>query len=135
MERKATTTWKGTGKEGGGTISTQSPTLKNVHYTYNTRFENEGGTNPEELIAAAHSGCFTMKLAFELSNAGFTPESIQTDCTVGIENGAITGSSLDVKVKAAGLNQEKLNELAEAAKQICPVSKALKIPITMKTTT
>lgn len=132
MKRSADANWQGTGKEGKGTVSTQSGVLSNTAYSYKSRFEEGTGTNPEELVAAAHAGCFTMKLSFLLSGAGFTPENIDTKATITLDNGAITSSHLVVKVSAPGLEKEKFDELAADAKANCPISKLLNTEITME---
>jgi osmotically inducible protein OsmC len=131
MKRTATANWKGTGKEGKGTSSTQSGILKDAQYSYNTRFADGIGTNPEELIAAAHSECFTMKLSFALNEAGFTADNIDTKCTITLDNGSITESHLEVKVTAPGIDAEKFATVAADAKANCPVSKLLNTKITM----
>ena len=130
-KRFATAKWLGTGKEGSGTVSSQSGAFSDAQYSYKSRFEEGTGTNPEELIAAAHAGCFSMKLSFVLGEAGFTPDSIETKCTVSLDSGAITESHLDVKATVPGLDNDKFVELANAAKDGCPVSKALSVNITM----
>lgn len=132
MKRTATAVWNGSGKEGSGKLTTQSTTLNNVQYSYKSRFEEGVGTNPEELIGAAHAGCFSMKLSFILGEAGFTPDSIETTSTINLEAGAITNSHLVVKAKVPGISPEKFQECAENAKQNCPVSKALKMDISME---
>jgi osmotically inducible protein OsmC len=132
MKRSADANWQGTGKDGKGTVSTQSGVLSNTAYSYKSRFEEGTGTNPEELVAAAHAGCFTMKLSFLLSGAGFTPENIDTKATITLDNGAITSSHLVVKVSAPGLDKEKFDELAADAKANCPISKLLNTEITME---
>ena len=131
MNRTATANWKGTGKEGSGTLNTQSGLLKGDFYSSGSRFQEEKGTNPEELIAAAHAGCFSMKLSYVLNAAGFTPETIDTKCTVTIDNGTITDSFLEVKAKVPGIDVVKFDECANDARQNCPVSKALNVNITM----
>ncbi|QQS29871.1 MAG: OsmC family protein [Sphingobacteriales bacterium] len=131
IKRSATANWKGTGKEGTGTVSTSSTVLSNAQYSFNTRFADGVGTNPEELVAAAHAGCFSMKLSFVLTGAGFIPDDITTVCTIHFENGAITESHLDVKVKVAGLEAEQFEELATEAKLNCPISKLLNTTISM----
>jgi len=131
MKRTATAVWNGSGKEGKGNLSTQSTTLSNVQYSYKSRFEEGTGTNPEELIAAAHAGCYAMKLSFVLGAAGATPESIEATSAVELDNGVITSSHLTVKVKAAGISADKFQEAAADAKENCPVSKALGINITL----
>lgn len=130
MKRNATAVWEGTGKEGKGHISTQSGVLSNTQYSFGTRFENGTGTNPEELIAAAHAGCFTMKLSFNITQAGFTPGRLETRCEVKFENGAVTGSHLSVKARVDGLDQARFNELVTDAEQNCPISKLLNTAIT-----
>jgi osmotically inducible protein OsmC len=132
MKRTSTAVWNGTGKEGNGTLTTQSLALNKMAYSAGSRFENAAGTNPEELIAAAHAGCFTMKFSFVLGGAGFTPESIETNCTVTIENGTITNSHLVVKGNVPGCSKEDFQKHAEDAKANCPVSKALNTNITME---
>jgi osmotically inducible protein OsmC len=132
MKRSATAIWNGTGKEGSGSLSTQSKVLNKTPYSYTSRFEEGTGTNPEELIAAAHSGCFTMKLSFVLGEAGFTPASIETTATVALENGSITSSLLVVKATVPGISKEKFDECANNAKSNCPVSKLLNANITME---
>jgi osmotically inducible protein OsmC len=134
MKRSATAQWLGTGKEGSGTLSTQSTTLNKTQYSFKSRFEDGTGTNPEELIAAAHAGCFSMKLSFLLGAAGITPGSIDTTCDIVLENGSITSSTLTTVVKAEGLTDEKLQEAAADAKVNCPISKLLNTEISMTAT-
>ena len=131
MKRTATANWKGTGKEGTGTLSTQSGLINNDFYSSGSRFQEEKGTNPEELIAAAHAGCFSMKFSYVLNAAGFTPDNIDTKCTVTIESGTITGSHLEMEATIPGIDQAKFAECAEEAKKTCPVSKALNMEITL----
>ncbi len=133
MKRTATAHWSGSGKEGGGDLTTQSNTLNKTSYSWKDRFADGTGTNPEELVAAAHAGCFTMKLSFLLGAAGFTPDSIETTSTVTIEEGTINNSHLNVKAKVPGITKEKFEECANEAKTTCPVSKALaSISITLE---
>jgi lipoyl-dependent peroxiredoxin len=132
MKRSATAVWNGSGKEGSGNLTTQSTALKSMQYSYKSRFEEGVGTNPEELIAAAHAGCYTMKLSFVLGGAGFTPDSLETTSTVTLDNGVITGSHLVVKAKVPGITPDKFKEAAEDAKVNCPVSKALNMDITLE---
>jgi osmotically inducible protein OsmC len=134
MKRSATAQWLGTGKEGTGALSTQSTVLNKTQYSYKSRFEDGTGTNPEELIAAAHAGCFSMKLAFVLGAAGVTPESIETSCDIVLDSGKITSSTLTTTVKAAGLTNDKLQEAAADAKINCPISKLLNTEISMTAT-
>src|SRR3954466_10100165 len=123
MERKATAVWNGSGKEGSGHLSVPSGIFTKTQYSYTSRFENGVGTNPEELIAAAHAGCFSMKLSFVLGAAGFTPESIETTSTITLEDGAIKSSQLNVKAQVPGISDDQFQECAEDAKANCPVSK------------
>ena len=132
MKRTATAVWNGSGKNGKGTLTTQSTAISNAQYSYNTRFEDGVGTNPEELIAAAHAGCYTMKLSFVLGAAGFEPESIETSCAITLDNGAITTSDISVKAKVPGIDESKFRECAEDAKENCPVSKALNLTINLE---
>jgi osmotically inducible protein OsmC len=129
MKRTATAHWEGTGKEGNGHLTTQSSVLNQTQYSFLSRFESGIGTNPEELIAAAHSGCFTMKLSFNLSGAGFIPTSIETTATVTLENGAIPSIELECKAVVPGIDKEKFHELALDAKANCPISKLLNTEI------
>lgn len=131
MKRSSTAVWHGSGKRGKGSITTQSKVLNNTFYAWNTRYEEEKGTNPEELIAAAHAGCFTMKLSFLIGEAGFTPEEIITTSTVTLEESNITESHLVVNAKIPGISKERFLECAEKSKNECPVSKALNMKITM----
>lgn len=131
MRRTATAVWNGSGKDGNGTMSTASTVLTNAQYSYKTRFEDGAGTNPEELMAAAHAGCFSMKLSFVLGAAGFTPDEIHTDCAISLEGGVITKSELTVKAKVPGITAEQFQECAADAKANCPVSKAYNCEITL----
>lgn len=138
MNRKATAVWHGTGKDGTGSVSAQSGAITNLPYSWKTRFGDESGksgTNPEEMIAAAHASCFTMAVSFQLSGAGLTPEELNTEANLTMENAnggwSITKIHLTLTAKAAGLTDEKLQELAKAAKENCPVSRVLKADITM----
>jgi lipoyl-dependent peroxiredoxin len=132
MGRKATAVWQGSGKEGKGDLTTQSTVLDHVQYSYKSRFEEGPGTNPEELIAAAHAGCFTMKLSFVLGEAGFTPDKLETTCDITLASGAITKSHLVVKAQVPSITPEKFQECAENAKTNCPVSKLLNTDISME---
>jgi lipoyl-dependent peroxiredoxin len=128
--RKANANWKGTGMEGKGTISTQSTTLNNTQLSFKTRFEDGSvGTNPEELVAAAHSGCFTMQLSFLLSGAGYTPENLDTEAKITFEDGTITQMHLTLKGSVPGISSEEFLETANKAKEICPISKLLNTEI------
>lgn len=132
--RTANANWKGTGMEGKGTISTQSTTLNNAQLSFKTRFAEGVGTNPEELIAAAHSGCFTMQLSFLLTEAGFIPEDLSTKAKVTLEDGTITLIQLELEGKVPGISEEQFQELAQKAKAICPISKLLNTEITLSIT-
>lgn len=129
MVRNATAVWNGSGKEGTGKLSTESNVLNETAYNFKKRFEDEPGTNPEELIAAAHAGCFTMKLSFVLGEAGFTPDSLQTRCEITFEGGAVKKSHLVVEGKVPGIDEQKFAEAVKKAEQECPISKALSVPI------
>jgi len=131
MKRTANAIWNGSGKDGNGQLTTQSTTLNNARYSYKSRFEEGVGTNPEELIAAAHAGCFAMKLSFVLGAAGYTPVKLDVTSEVSLENGVITSSHLTVKAAVPGIDADKFKECAEDAKANCPVSKALNMTITM----
>jgi osmotically inducible protein OsmC len=130
MVRHATAVWNGTGKEGSGHLSTQSGVLDKTQYSFNTRFAEGKGTNPEELVAAAHSGCFTMKISFLLNEAGFTAENLETKCEITLENGAVTKSHLSVLGKVPGISKEKWEEVVKNAEQNCIISKLLNVSIT-----
>jgi osmotically inducible protein OsmC len=132
MKRRATAVWNGSGKEGNGNLSTQSTVLNKTQYSFNSRFAEGVGTNPEELVAAAHAGCFTMKLSFVLGEAGFTPEELTTECIITFENGSITESHLVLKAKVPGISQEKFDAAAADAKANCPISQLLKTNITLE---
>ncbi len=134
MKRNATAVWNGTGKEGKGNLTTQSTVLNKTQYSFSSRFENGVGTNPEELVAAAHAGCFTMKLTFILNAAGFTPDEIETRCDITLDNGSITESHLDVKAKVPGVSQEQFDAAVADAKANCPISKLLNTNITHEAT-
>ncbi|MFI5204414.1 MAG: OsmC family protein [Flavobacteriales bacterium] len=131
IQRKASANWKGSGKEGKGTVSTQSTVLQNTAYSFNTRFENGKGTNPEELLGAAHAGCFSMKLSFVLVAAGFTADNIDTEATVSLADGKITNVHLAVTATVPGINKEQFAEAAKNAKENCPVSKLFNTEITL----
>lgn len=134
MKRFANANWQGTGKEGKGHLSTQSTVLNKTQYSFGSRFENGVGTNPEELVAAAHAGCFTMKLSFNLSGAGFPPANIDTRCDITLDQGSITNSHLTVKAKVPGISKEKFDELEADAKANCPISKLYNTEITYEAT-
>jgi osmotically inducible protein OsmC len=135
MKRTASAVWHGDLKKGQGTVSTQSGVLNQTQYSFSTRFENGIGTNPEELIAAAHAGCFTMAVSAFLGNAGFTPEELSTQATLTLEqvegNWTITAVHLDLSGRVPGIDPAKFEELADQAKAGCPVSRVLKANITL----
>ena len=136
MKRTASAVWKGNLKDGKGTVSSESGILKDTPYSFKTRFENGSGTNPEELIAAAHAGCFTMALSAALGGAGFTAESLQTTAVLNFENvpatsWTITAIHLTTVAKVPGVSAEKFAEIASGAKANCPVSRVLKAEITL----
>ena len=135
MVRKASAVWKGSLKEGKGTISSESGVLSNSPYSFSTRFENAKGTNPEELIAAAHAGCFTMALSAQLGTAGITPESLETTASLTLDKldagWTITKVHLDVAARIPGVDKGAFDKAAENAKAGCPVSRLLKAEITM----
>jgi osmotically inducible protein OsmC len=134
MKRTANAIWNGSGKDGKGTLSTQSSTLKNAQYSYKSRFEDGVGTNPEELIAAAHAGCFAMKLSFVLQGLGITAESLDVQDEITLDNGAITNSHLILKAKVPGITSEQFKAAVEDARLNCPVSKLLNAQITLDAT-
>ena len=135
MIRKAKAVWRGTGRDGDGDLSTDSGVLAQTPYSYRTRFENEKGTNPEELIAAAHAGCFTMALAFQLQAAGYTPTELTTEAALSLEpegqGFTITRSALTLSANVPMLDEATFRRLAEAAEKNCPVSKVLRAEITL----
>ncbi len=130
MKRSATAVWSGTGKEGSGHLTTQSEALNKTQYSYNTRFAEGIGTNPEELVAAAHAGCFTMKLSFVLNAAGFTADEIQTQCDITLADGSITESHLNVRAKVPGISKDQFDIAVADAKANCPISKLYNTNIT-----
>ncbi|HLA57098.1 MAG TPA: OsmC family protein [Flavobacterium sp.] len=130
MKRKATAVWQGSVKEGKGTLTTESKVLDNAQYSFKTRFEDGIGTNPEELVAAAHSGCFTMQLSAFIGEAGFEIQNLETTCTIDFQNGSIVGSHLNVTGKVAGISNDVFQELVTKAEKNCPISKLLNTAIT-----
>lgn len=134
MTRTATAVWNGSGKEGNGHLTTQSTTLHETQYSFNSRFAEGVGTNPEELVAAAHAGCFTMKLSFVLGASGFVPTSIETKCEITLDNGAITLSHLIVKATIPGIDAAKFEESVKDAETNCPISKLFNTTITTEAT-
>jgi len=130
MKRHATAIWQGSLKEGNGKITTDSKVLDNTQYSFKTRFEDGIGTNPEELIAAAHSGCFTMQLSAYIGEAGHEVESLETTCTIDFQDKTVVGSHLSVKGKVAGISNESFQELVQKAEKQCPISRLLNTKIT-----
>lgn len=129
MKRHATAHWKGSLKEGNGTLTTQSKVLDQAQYSFKTRFEQGIGTNPEELIAAAHSGCFTMQLTAYINEEGFEVTSIETTCQVDFQDGTVVSSHLEVFATIPGIEDSKFQELVEKAERNCPISKLLNTTI------
>ncbi|HEX5958659.1 MAG TPA: OsmC family protein [Hyphomicrobiaceae bacterium] len=135
MTRTASAQWQGTGKEGKGSLTSQSGVLSATPYGFNTRFGDTKGTNPEELLAASHAGCFSMALAFALTAAGFTPENIATTARVTIEPDGpgfkISRSALSLEARVPGIDREQFEKIAQGAKEGCPISKVLNAEITL----
>ncbi|NNK40198.1 MAG: OsmC family protein [Winogradskyella sp.] len=124
--RKASAQWQGSGKEGKGTLSTASGILDNTQYSFHTRFEDGSkGTNPEELVGAAHAGCFAMQLSFLIGEAGFTPNSLDVSANVLFEDGSITSVTLDLTGDVPNIDEKTFNDVAQKAKEVCPISKLL----------
>lgn len=139
MIRKGQASWRGTGRDGEGDLTTPSGVLSKTPYSFKTRFEDQPGTNPEELIAAAHAGCFTMALAFQLQTAGFNPTELTTEAAVSLDPApgggfSITRSALTLKAAIPGIDEAKFRELAGVAEKDCPVSKLLNAEITLDAT-
>jgi osmotically inducible protein OsmC len=132
MSRTATAIWQGSGKEGKGNLSTESNALNKAAYSWKSRFADGAGTNPEELLAAAHAGCFSMKLSFVLGEAGFTPDHIETTASVTLADGTITSSHLVLKAKVPGISDLVFQKCAADAKANCPISKVLNTIITLE---
>ncbi|WP_104382108.1 OsmC family protein [Sphingobacterium sp. HMA12] len=134
MRRKATALWNGNLKEGKGNLTTDSTVLDHTQYSFSTRFEDGVGTNPEELLAAAHAGCFTMQLSAFLTEAGFVPDELKTVSTIVFENGAIVRSELELTAKVPSIDESEFQTLAQKAKENCPVSKAFSFEKTLQAT-
>ena len=137
MKRKVNAIWIGDGADGNGVLSAQSGAFEKMPYSFKTRFENDEGklgTNPEELIAAAHAGCFNMKLSFVLNEAGYSPEELNTDAVLTFEDGKIISIELNLSAKVSGVSKDKFEELAEDAKMNCPISGALNCDIILNPT-
>ncbi|MBO6200431.1 OsmC family peroxiredoxin [Epilithonimonas ginsengisoli] len=124
MKRSAKAVWKGTVKEGSGVLTTQSTTLNDTQYSFKSRFEEGVGTNPEELLAAAHAGCFTMMTSSLLTEAGYTPETLETECKISLVDGKISLSELTLNAKVPGISEEDFQKIAKNAEEQCPVSVA-----------
>ena len=136
MKRKVVAVWKGDGADGSGVLTAQSGAFNNMPYSFKTRFENDNGklgTNPEELIAAAHAGCFNMKLSFVLNEANFNPEELNTEAVQTFIDGKIISIQLSLQAKIPGINKERFDELAEDAKANCPISGVLNCEIILNT--
>ncbi|MBN3581323.1 OsmC family protein [Algoriphagus aestuarii] len=134
MIRKATAVWQGTGKDGKGHLSTPSTVLDKTQYSFNSRFAEGVGTNPEELVAAAHAGCFAMKLSFNLQEAGFEAKELDVTANITFEDGTLKKSHLVLKAKVDGIEQGKFDELVKEAEENCPISRALKMDISVEST-
>jgi osmotically inducible protein OsmC len=131
MKRKAQANWQGTGKDGKGHLTTQSSVLDKTQYSFSSRFEEGIGTNPEELIAAAHAGCFTMKLAFILQSEGYTPDNLDTTCKIELKDGAVVGSELTLEAKVSGVDNDSFADMVKNAEENCPISKLLNTEISV----
>ncbi len=134
MKRRATAVWNGSGKEGKGHLTTQSTVLNQTQYSFGSRFEEGIGTNPEELVGAAHAGCFSMKLAFNLQEAGFTATELKTEAEIVFEDGTVVASNLTLAAKIDGIDQAKFDELVKDAEANCPISRLLNTKITVTAT-
>ena len=134
MKRNATAVWNGTIKEGAGHLTTQSTVLDQTPYSFNSRFAEGVGTNPEELLAAAHAGCFTMKLSLDLTQAGHTPETLETKSYITLDNGKITRSELVLTAKVPGISGEEFQRIAKGAEETCPVGGAFNFEIVLNAT-
>jgi lipoyl-dependent peroxiredoxin len=134
MKRKATAVWNGDIKTGAGHITTGSTVLNKTQYSFNSRFADGIGTNPEELLAAAHAGCFTMKLDLDLTQAGYTVESLETQSVITLDNGKITKSELSLQAKVPGISDDEFQVIAKEAEKTCPVSQAFNFEIVLNAT-
>ena len=132
MKRNGTAVWKGNLNEGKGTVSTESGVLKESQYSFKTRFEDGIGTNPEELIGAAHAGCFTMQVSANLTEEGFEPDKLETKSEITFEDGAVKKSHLILKAKVKGIEKAQFEKIAKDAKENCPISKLLNTEITLE---
>ena len=131
MKRSAKAFWKGTVKDGSGVLTTQSTTLNETQYSFKSRFEEGVGTNPEELLAAAHAGCFTMKTSALLTEAGYIPETLETDCKISLDDGKVTLSELTLNAKVPAISEEDFQKIAKEAKETCPISVAFSFDKTL----
>ena len=131
MKRSAKAVWKGTVKDGYGVLTTQSTTLNDTQYSFKSRFEESVGTNPEELLAAAHAGCFTMKTSALLTEAGYIPETLETDCKISLDDGKVTLSELTLNAKVPAISEEDFQKIAKEAKETCPISVAFSFDKTL----
>jgi osmotically inducible protein OsmC len=134
MKRNATAEWVGTLKEGEGKISTQSGVLNGTQYSFKTRFEQGNGTNPEELVAAAHAGCFTMQLSAYINEAGYTVASVETKCDINFQDGSVVGSHLSVVARIDDISSDEFQQLVTKAETSCPISRLLNTAITSSAT-
>jgi len=134
MKRTSQAHWQGSGKEGKGHLTTQSTVLNKTQYSFSSRFEQGVGTNPEELVAAAHAGCFTMKLAFNLQAEGFTADALDTSCEIDLVDGSIVSSHLTLTAKVDGISEEAFEKLVKDAEANCPISKLLDTDISVSFT-
>ena len=134
MKRSAKAIWQGSGKEGKGTLTTQSKVLDQTQYGFSSRFEQGIGTNPEELVAAAHSGCFAMQLSFNINEAGFTATQLDVDCIITLDNGSITHSELTLQAQVPNMPQDKFDAAVAHAEKNCPISKLLDTEISVQAT-
>ncbi len=134
ITRTSSAHWAGTGKDGKGTLSSASTVLNNTQYSFNTRFADGVGTNPEELVAAAHAGCFAMQLAFNIQGAGFAADSLDVKCAITLEDSGITSSKLTLTASVPGLDKAKFDELVDHAEHNCPISKLFNTSISVDAT-
>ena len=132
MKRRATAVWQGTGKEGKGHLSTKSGVLDETQYSFSSRFEEGIGTNPEELVAAAHAGCFAMKLSFNLNSEGFTADRLEAECVITFKDGSITNSDIKLKAAVPGIGAAEFERLVKDAEANCPISKLLNTEISVR---
>lgn len=131
MKRSAKAVWKGTVKDGSGVLTTQSTTLNDTQYSFKSRFDEGVGTNPEELLAAAHAGCFTMKTSALLTEAGYIPETLETDCKISLDDGKVMLSELTLNAKVPAISEEDFQKIAKEAKETCPISVAFSFDKTL----